>query len=103
MANGASIQFDGFWERDECIQLLQACGRFLKHHISVDKEVEDQGSDMPVAEAGRANGASGVDSAAPDSAAPAAPDAAAATAAVSAMSLQPSGGASDKEVPVEVR
>ena len=52
MANGASIQFDGFWERDECMQLLQACGRFLKHHILVDDEVEDLGSDVPPAGAG---------------------------------------------------
>ena len=38
MSNGKTIQFDGFWERDECMSLLQACGRYLKHQITVLEE-----------------------------------------------------------------
>ena len=36
MTNGGTIQFDGFWERDECMELLKACGRFLKQPIAVE-------------------------------------------------------------------
>ena len=37
MSNGGLVQFDGFWERDECMQLLQACGRFLKHTLVIEE------------------------------------------------------------------
>ena len=43
MSNGATAQFDGLWELDECMQLLQACGRFLKHPIAVVDDVSLQG------------------------------------------------------------
>lgn len=43
MENGATTQFDGFWERDECMALLQACGRFLKHTIAECKENQMNG------------------------------------------------------------
>jgi len=38
--NGKAIQLDGFWERDECMSLLEACGRWLKHPIAVEEEGE---------------------------------------------------------------
>jgi len=40
MSNGKEVQLDGLWERDECIQLLQACGRHLKHPLQVVGEGE---------------------------------------------------------------
>ena len=30
------VIFDGFWERDGCIQLLSACGRFNNHEIIIE-------------------------------------------------------------------
>lgn len=36
LSNGRTLQFDGFWERDECSHLLQACGRSVKHEILVE-------------------------------------------------------------------
>mmetsp|Transcript_47866 Transcript_47866/g.125314 ORF Transcript_47866/g.125314 Transcript_47866/m.125314 type:complete len:258 (-) Transcript_47866:344-1117(-) len=49
MTNGGKIQFDGFWERDECIALLQACGRFLKHPIVVEQSTgaEEEDANTP--------------------------------------------------------
>jgi calcium/calmodulin-dependent protein kinase I len=47
MENGATTQFDGFWERDECMTLLQACGRFLNHPIDVDATDEAAASPAP--------------------------------------------------------
>ena len=35
MSNGSTVQFDGFWERDSCIELLRACARFLQHEVEV--------------------------------------------------------------------
>ena len=52
LSNGATVQFDGFWERDECMSLLQACGRYLKHPITVEEMAEVQAA---------ADGAGGVD------------------------------------------
>ena len=40
MTNGGTIQFDGFWERDECMELLKACGRFLKQPIAVEEAAD---------------------------------------------------------------
>ena len=36
MSNGKRLGFDGFWERDGCLQLLSACGRFIDHEILVE-------------------------------------------------------------------
>ncbi|KAL1528005.1 hypothetical protein AB1Y20_009376 [Prymnesium parvum] len=36
ISNGKQVQFDGFWEREGCLELLQACGRFLKHQLVVE-------------------------------------------------------------------
>ena len=41
LSNGRRVQFDGFWERDECIALLHACGRYLKHTITVEEASEE--------------------------------------------------------------
>lgn len=46
--NDARVQFDGFWERDECVSLLEACGRWLKHPIVVEVETAES---APAAEA----------------------------------------------------
>ena len=35
MSNGSSVQFNGFWERDSCVELLRACARFLSHDVEV--------------------------------------------------------------------
>ena len=43
MSNGVQLQFDGFWERDECAQLLQACARFIKHEITLHDGVDGEG------------------------------------------------------------
>ena len=43
------MQLDGFWERDEALQLLQACGRWLKHHIEVDDELPSDAGDAAAA------------------------------------------------------
>jgi len=50
MTNGGAVQFDGFWERDECMELLQACGRFLKHHLVVE-HASDGDATLPAAAA----------------------------------------------------
>jgi serine/threonine protein kinase len=60
MSNGASIRLDGFWERDECMHLLQACARHLKHTLVVEEpEPADDGEGPPVAESPGATSAGG--------------------------------------------
>ena len=51
LSNGARVQFDGFWERDECMALLLACGRFLKHPIAIDEEETAPAEAAPTAAA----------------------------------------------------
>jgi len=36
MSNGREKRFDGFWERDECLNLILAAGRFCDHNIAVE-------------------------------------------------------------------
>lgn len=48
MESGKTEQFDGFWERDECLNLILAAGRFCGHTIAV----ETDGEDAPSAGAG---------------------------------------------------
>ena len=82
MSNKQTIQFDGFWERDECIQLLQACGRFLKHTITLPEEEVVPPAAAPAAE---------TEAGASSSTAPAAEEAAAT--AEGATSKEPSASA----------
>ena len=82
MSNQQTIQFDGFWERDECIQLLQACGRFLKHTIKLLEEEVVPPAAAPAAE---------TEAGASSSTAPAAEEAAAT--AEGATSKEPSASA----------
>ena len=37
LSNGKTLTFDGFWEREACIELLHACARFVGHTIHVDE------------------------------------------------------------------
>ena len=40
LSNGKTLTFDGFWEREACIELLHACARFVGHTIHVDDDDE---------------------------------------------------------------
>jgi len=41
MNNGKVEQFDGFWERDECLNLILAAGRFCGKQIAVDRATSE--------------------------------------------------------------
>ena len=36
MSNGKTVRFDGFWERESALQLIQACGRYANKPIPLD-------------------------------------------------------------------
>ena len=79
MSNGKILQFDGFWERAACIELLQACARHVEHTIRADTPPMVR---PPAPDAGPA----AADGAAPAAAAASAPasDVSASSAAVAA-------------------
>lgn len=41
-ADGSAEQLDGFWERDECLNLILAAGRFCGHSIAVGADADGQ-------------------------------------------------------------
>lgn len=43
-SNDKVLQFDGFWERDDFVHLLQACGRHVDHKITVISESDSNGA-----------------------------------------------------------
>lgn len=49
MENGSAEQFDGFWERDECLNLILAAGRFCGTQIVVDRAASDAPPPAPTA------------------------------------------------------
>jgi hypothetical protein len=51
MTNGKAEQFDGFWERDECLNLILAAGRFCGKQISVEAEMVPAATDGSAAAA----------------------------------------------------
>ena len=90
MSNGSTLQFDGFWERDSCVELLRACARFLSHEL----DMGDGGAAAAAAEGGAAAPAAAPAAAAPAAAATsAAGESAAAAPAAAAPPAEPAAAA----------